>query len=615
MAWLRLSLLLLLWASAGLVQAAGVVLGAEDRSHVVAQELHYFRDDSGRLGLSEVLALPAGDWRQNQADVFSHGYNGAAWWLRFDVTRAADYRDRPLLEIAYPVLDHVELWLLADGQVQAHHVMGDKQAFSERPIAHRYFLVPLQLQPEKHYTVVMRVRSTSSIQVPLTLWQERAHGDHDQLRLMGQGIYFGCMLVMVLYNLFIFLIVGDRNYLYYVMYVLCMPLFLASLNGVAFQYLWPGATTWNDQAIIVALSGTVLFGCLFISRFLELRDNLPRFVPVLRGLAAAGTLLIVASFFLPYALLIRLIIVVAVLACLCGLVVGLLRWRQGDASARFYTIAWSSMLLGGIVLALNKFQVLPQNFITENATQLGSAIEVILLSFALAERINLERRLRFRAQEVALESERLARQAQAEALEAQRQANEMLELRVAERTEALEEANRKLAELSATDQLTGLKNRRFLDSVLREEFVRCYRYGHSIAVLLLDIDHFKRFNDSYGHLVGDDCLRSVAGALKDAVRWPVDRVARYGGEEFCVVLPETDAEGARVVADRIRHAVEALEFEVEGRRVPVTVSVGVAAIVPVCAETSHLLVSEADRALYQAKADGRNRVAIAAATA
>jgi diguanylate cyclase len=595
--WLRLCSILL---CIGPAQAL-ITLDAATVSHPVQSELRFLRDDGAALQFADVQAMPAAAWTQNDAHIFNKGYNSAAWWLRFDVQKRLEVSDRLLLAVSYPVLDEVEVFVLQNGTAVSHFRLGDKQPFQARPLSHRHFLVPLPLQPEQAYTVLLRVRSTSSVQVPLTLWQERAFYDHDQRRMAGQGLYFGAMLVMVLYNLFIFFVVRDRNYLYYVLYAVSFPFFLGSLNGLTFQFLWPEATHWNDQAILVALNSIVFFGIVFTVRFLQLKKQLRWMILPLTGFAVGAVLLASAAFFVGYNHLIRPTIVVATVGSFFVLSAGILCWRKGDSSARFYTIAFSSMLVAGIVLGLNKFQVIPTNLMTENATQLGSAIEVLLLSFALADRINLERRLRFRAQQEAL-------QAQTEVLESQRRANEMLEQRVQERTEALEFANRRLAALSATDQLTGLRNRRFLDEMLTEEVVRCFRYRHSIAFLLLDIDHFKHFNDTYGHLVGDDCLRSVADALRQAVRTQVDRIARYGGEEFCVVLPETDADGARVVAERIRAAVEALEFLVNGRRVPVTVSVGVAAVVPPSAELTQLLILSADKALYEAKAAGRNRV-------
>jgi diguanylate cyclase len=177
----------------------------------------------------------------------------------------------------------------------------------------------------------------------------------------------------------------------------------------------------------------------------------------------------------------------------------------------------------------------------------------------------------------------------------------------------LQAANAKLEELSATDQLTGVRNRRYLDRVLQEEYARAYRYRDNIAVMLLDIDHFKRFNDVWGHQVGDDCLRQVAAVLMEAVRAPIDHVARYGGEEFCIVMPQTGAEGAAVVAERIRQAVQDMDFVVDGERLPVTISIGLAAHIPQAMEGSRELLKQADMALYQAKGEGRNRVVMAAA--
>ncbi|MFN3651832.1 MAG: diguanylate cyclase [Armatimonadota bacterium] len=174
----------------------------------------------------------------------------------------------------------------------------------------------------------------------------------------------------------------------------------------------------------------------------------------------------------------------------------------------------------------------------------------------------------------------------------------------------LEEANRRLAELAATDPLTGVANRRAFAEALDREWLRAQRLGRPLGVVLLDIDHFKGYNDRHGHPAGDLCLQQVAQALQDALRTGVDLVARYGGEEFAIVLPETDAAGATLAAERLRSTIEGLGIEHGNSSAGpcVTVSVGVAAAAVSPEIPSSAWIAAADAALYEAKAAGRNCV-------
>ena len=185
----------------------------------------------------------------------------------------------------------------------------------------------------------------------------------------------------------------------------------------------------------------------------------------------------------------------------------------------------------------------------------------------------------------------------------------MAKLEVEQKNELLEEANVGLKTLSARDGLTGIPNRRSLEEVLQSEWDRARRSGAALAVALLDLDHFKDLNDAAGHLAGDDCLRQVAEYLQSGLRRSADKVARFGGEEFALVLPATDLEGARRVAEDLRRGVEALSLpHPTARGGVVTISAGVAATRPSEGGTLEDLLGAADRALYRAKAEGRNRV-------
>ena len=166
---------------------------------------------------------------------------------------------------------------------------------------------------------------------------------------------------------------------------------------------------------------------------------------------------------------------------------------------------------------------------------------------------------------------------------------------------------------SITDSLTGLANRRYFDEALRIEFFRLKRSGSTLSLIMLDVDHFKKFNDSYGHLAGDDCLRQIGTTLKTIVGRVPDIVARYGGEEFVVILPETKDNGAATLAERIRKAVEelAIQHSASDTAEYVTVSLGVVTVYTTGLSSPEQVVALADKALYCAKKDGRNRIAVA----
>ncbi|NWC91908.1 MULTISPECIES: sensor domain-containing diguanylate cyclase [unclassified Pseudomonas] len=168
-------------------------------------------------------------------------------------------------------------------------------------------------------------------------------------------------------------------------------------------------------------------------------------------------------------------------------------------------------------------------------------------------------------------------------------------------------AEKVLSELASTDALTGLANRRTLDQRLRLEWERAQRSGEPLALLMIDVDHFKAFNDRHGHQGGDEALRNVARVIGGNIRRPADLAARYGGEEFAVILPDTDDDGASIIAEHIRSAVEHLP-PADGDALSVTVSIGVSTWDKHSRSSREALLLNADRALYEAKHSGRNRI-------
>ncbi|MEH6449082.1 MAG: diguanylate cyclase [Oleispira sp.] len=617
-----------------------VEIGDLNQGYSLNDHVEYIVDVKGELS-SDQLIQPNKKWNVHDKETLSFGYSSSVYWFRFNVTNSSVSDVSHLLEIAYPVLDDIKIWVYDERrQLLEQFHLGDKISFGEREIQHRNFVVPLAISKKQTQVWLIRIETSSAMQLPMTIWPEREFFIKDQSRLMGLGLYYGIMLIMALYNLFVFFSVRENNYLYYVFYVASMAGFLASLQGLSFQYIWPTATNWNDSAIIVMLSGVVFFTSLFTRNFMGLAEHHKILNNLFGMVIFASAVTALSVNFIPYYLLIKVLIGLAVLGISLVIYTGILRWSEGFNAARYFTIAWSSMLLGGAILALNKFNIVPRNNFTENAVQLGSAIEIILLSFALADRLNQEKRERYEAQiqalnleriagsaqtealeqeryarsaqEKALVHEREAREAQDRALEIQRKANETLEDKVKERTNELECVNHKLAELSTTDALTGIRNRRYFDQVLEREFNRARREREQLSILMLDIDYFKRVNDEHGHQVGDDVLRQVAKILRKVVHRTTDLIARYGGEEFAIILPSTDVAGAYLVAEKIREEIADQQWSTEGHSFSMTVSLGLMGDEPRSGDSADYWLKEADDALYKAKESGRNKVVLAA---
>lgn len=558
----------------------------------IGKGLQFFEDESKLLSIDDIRRSDT-EWKTSEENVFNQGYSQSNWWLKFEIENQS-LAERYLMEVSYPVLDYLDVYLEQDNKIYQHYSMGDKLPFQERPIHHRLFLVPIDINTGQTQTVFVRLNSTSSMQAPIAIWGPSAYQETDTAMSVIHGLYIGGMLVIGIYNLLIFIALRDNSYFYYVCYVFSMLLFIASLNGWSFQYLWSNSTDWNDTAILIFLNSAMLFAIVFARHFLGLRSMSKRLYWQANIWILASSLGYFIYFLFPYNIGIKILIPFAALACLWTLSSGVFAWHKGHRSAGIYVISWAGLLIGGVLLALNKLQIIPKNIITDQSVQLGSLLEVVLLSFALAQRINHER------------TERLL--AQQHALDIQRQANEHLEESVMARTEELEFANQKLKEISDTDPLTGLKNRRFLDMSLEREFSRAKRYQHPVSILIIDIDLFKSINDTYGHLIGDVCIKEVADRFSNQLRVPTDISARYGGEEFCIILPETELEGALIVAERIRKSINDQTFEAEGFSKTMSVSVGVFSKVPSSTDSVSSFVDNADKALYAAKQNGRNRV-------
>lgn len=433
--WLSLFILLL----CGKIDAAPLAIAQLEPSQHL--QLEYLVDPGGRQTLAQIRD-PHQQWRPEPEKGANFGYRSEAYWFRFSLRNDTTVSIEKLLEIAYPVLDWIDIHTFtADGQ-SSHWRLGDKLPFAQRPVWHRNFIVPLRLNGQSTMEVYVRVRTTSSMQVPMTLWSATALDQHDQKQSLLFGLYYGGMLALLAYNLVLFIGTRDRSFLHYVLWLASIGGFNTALNGTSFQYLWPDATEWNDRALIVFLSASQIFGALFSIYMLELERQMPLQAKLQKIMILPATCVLLLSPFISYSVGIQLTIANIIVSILITIPTARSLWHMGFTPAKYFVVAWAFLFVGGFVLALNKFGILPRTIFTENAVQIGSALEATLLSLALADNFNVQRRQRDQARGAAF-------QAQSELLEAQRRHSAALELRVSERTEQLEQANQTLREYLA----------------------------------------------------------------------------------------------------------------------------------------------------------------------
>jgi len=592
-AWTALlALVALAWPA--LVPAVDLVTGAERVR--LSRELRYLHDPDETMTLADAR-VRAAEFAPVRRWPPTFGFAGGAHWFHLSV-RNVDHADSDwVLAIRYPLLDHADLHVVRDDGTVARFEGGDRVPFGRREIAHRHPTYPVVLAPGERVELFLRVASESSVQVPLELATQRAFLEPTPREHLVLGVYYGILLGLFCYNLILFVSLRDRTFLLYVLHVALIAVAQLCLNGFAFQYLWPDSPNWANDAVLLAIAASTIAMIAFTRAFLELRTRLPFtdrvFVTIMIVLALIAVGIRALGYHL--AVVIESGIAIAMTGAIFYAAVRVL--LRGYRPARNFLIAWSALLLGIAAFASVSFGLLPKVFMTEYAIQLGSSAEMILLSFALAARINGLRE----------ENARI-----------QREAQEQLEQRVVERTRDLDEANRQLQnvnrmlqDFSLRDGLTGAYNRRYFDQALTEQWAAAQAEHRPISLVMIDIDHFKHINDEHGHLFGDDCLRAVAHLLASQLEGADERVVRYGGEEFFAVLPGIDEAQALTRSERLRAAIAAMTVECGGRALRITASIGVATFHPDRALAHAELLAITDRALYEAKRQGRNRVVAA----
>ena len=369
----------------------------------VAPAIWYFEDKTKSLGISDAQQkLNQGQFQKSHAN-FNFGYSTSRYWVYFSFSIDTDQNitghKELLLAFEYPHLDKIEVFRGVDNQPPTHWLsLGDQQLFTERPMQTWAFVVPEVIELGKVYRYWIQIETTSSVQLHPIIWDKDNYLEAQPRESLLYGVFYGLMLVMALYNAFLGYSIKDQTYFYYVGYILTFTLMQFSISGHGFNYLWPSMPWLNAYAIPSFAMLTLAFAANFSREFLRLKDHSKKLNALLKTLSIICLIGIVTFVFHDYSSRVVVAEISTLFITAFILIAATVSWMNGFKYARLFLLAWVLLLLSSVLAVLTPLGILPSNWFTRNVGQIGAAVEVILLSLALAERIN-----RFKADARAVE--------------------------------------------------------------------------------------------------------------------------------------------------------------------------------------------------------------------
>lgn len=530
-------------------------------------------DKTGSYSFEEISTVDHGSpYGYYPAEVISLGITESVYWVRFKVGDLGGPTNgtESLLQMKNPNIDKIDIYIPV-GKVDSledHYVV--KRVGMSRPSFNRdimdntwVFQLPQEMNNQKF--IYLRLESTSAIRLPIVYWNSKSFIADSFLKNLGFGAFYGTLLVMLFFNLFIYFVLRDKAYLFYVLYIIFMFLYQFQVHGHLKMLLEIPYNIYN-AIFWLWLAGAFISSVYFTRQFLQVKTVAPYFDKILTGLVFVAVFQGVVGVFGHNILANQIAHGLGIIGPIFFMVLAIICFRHGFRPARYYIIAWGVLSSGIILWTLSAY--LPSIVSGVNYLLVATAGEAVLLSLALADRVKT--------------------------------------LRI--KGEVLNKRIKWYRDLSITDEMTGLYNKRFFNKTMSEETLRALELGKPMSVMVIDIDHFKLYNDQYGHWEGDQVIIRIGKILLNGIaegQWPF----RYGGEEFVVLLPGVTCDAAYLIAQNLKGTIMAQKFTpVMESSISVTVSIGLTELR--ANDNYNKVFQRADEALYKAKENGRNQIII-----
>jgi len=545
--------------------AGGAPVILEDGMHLSPEPLGLHLDvlhDADRKYTIDDVTGPEliGQFDPSRAATLNFGFSKGAHWLRLQILNNLAHEKTLLLEAAFPLIDSVDLYIpnTTGGydKMRGGELVGGNRGQPRQ----RNPVFPITLPPERQLTYYIRLQDNGSVPLPLILWEPDTFLKNTTRQYLLFGLYYGCLLAIILYNTVIFLTVRIRSYLYYVIFAACYLLWQLVYNGLANQFLWPQVPWLTHRIMPFLICVTGMSGLQFARSFLATRENVPVAHKLLSLLMACFAAIMVLSVNPHFSGSIPLAALACILFAFGALFTCGYCWKMGVRPARYFSIAWCGLLTGTVLLGLKSFGALPSNLITEYGQQFGSVLEMVLFSLALADRLRIMQR----------EKE----QAQAETLRTQQQANLELEEKVRQRTCDLAEKNRQL-QLLAAKLSKYLAPQVFAAIFTGKAEVKLCSYRKKLTVFFSDIKGFTELTDRMEPEPLAAILNEYLDEMAAIALHYGGTIDKYIGDAIMIFFgdPETrgdkeDALAAVLMALSMRHRMQKLQHKWQEQMLP-----------------------------------------------
>ena len=557
---------------------------------------YYMEEPGPSLGIEKISNLL---FTKQTPNAFSFGYKKDNFWFHFSVYNDSSESKDMVLEVTEIIHKTVDLYVVSD--VLIHKKNGLTIPIKEREIKESNPSFPLHFLPYENKEIYIHLSSIYGVFGAINIKTKEKFQEDIQIKKYMYLFYFTVIITIALYNLILFFYLRERVYLLYIGHISVFLIWAANYKGIFLPYT--SMYIYDLLQMTIPIFFTLLI--LFSQSILETKKYFPRLHKVL-----------ISFIFVCFVSLIWMAISMhsgfqfmnIAAAPLLPFLLFVAFWSVYSHMeiAKIYLMALSVYILGMSLLSLLALGILPYSFTLSASAMIGSLFEVIFFSFLLAYRINTVRQESLKTQrdlvaQQKTESTRLFHTV-AEKTMALNLAKEELEKELAKK-EALE---KHLQHLASTDPMTELLNRRAFFNICDTEMINASSKDHELTCLIVDIDHFKAINDTYGHDMGDKVIIAIATLMIENTR-TVDYIGRIGGEEFAILMPDTDRESAFQIADRLRENISQHEILLDNKSVYITVSIGLSYLTHED-KNIHTLLKRADTALYDAKDNGRNQV-------